>query len=237
MGPSRCRTSSLPSADGPDLHRVRNLLLISLTFASGAVDATSYLGLGRVFTANMTGNLVLFGLGIARVQGLEVLRSGMAFVGYVLGVAVAARVLGRGGSKELWTFRVTAVLILETLMLGALSAGWLATSAAPVRPWLEVLIGCSGAAMGMQSTAAQRLAVPSVSTTYVTGTLTSLAAELALFGHPSGGWPLRAGVVVVLAFGAGIGALILLRAPLLGPVLPMLVVAGVTATAARRFPG
>ncbi|HLG73858.1 MAG TPA: YoaK family protein [Chloroflexota bacterium] len=216
---------------------VRNLLLIALTFASGAVDATSYLGLGRVFTANMTGNFVLFGLGVARVQGLEVLRSGMAFVGYVAGVAVSARVLGRGGAKDVWAARVTVVLALETAMLGALTAGWLATGAAPVRPWLEVLIVCSGMAMGMQSSAAQRLAVPSVSTTYVTGTLTSAVTELALFGHPTSGWPLRACVVLSLGVGAGIEAVILLHVALLAPFLPLLVLAAITATAARRFPG
>ncbi len=216
---------------------VRNLLLIALTFASGAVDATSYLGLGRVFTANMTGNFVLFGLGVARVQGLEVLRSGMAFVGYVAGVAVSARVLGRGGANDVWAARVTVVLALETAMLGALTAGWLATGAAPVRPWLEVLIVCSGMSMGMQSSAAQRLAVPSVSTTYVTGTLTSAVTELALFGHPTSGWPLRACVVLSLGVGAGIEAVILLHVALLAPFLPLLVLAAITATAARRFPG
>jgi uncharacterized membrane protein YoaK (UPF0700 family) len=183
----------------------------------------------------MTGNLVLLGLSIAQVQGLEVLRSSTAFLGYILGVALGARILGRGGAKGVWARRVTAVLVLETIFLGALLAGWLATGAEPVRPWLEVLIVFSGAAMGLQSSAAQRLAVPSVSTTYVTGTLTSVITELALFGHPTTGWPLRAAVVGALALGAGIDALILLHVPLLAPLLPMLVVALVAGAAARRF--
>lgn len=207
--------------------------MLALTFAAGAVDATSYLGLGRVFTANMTGNLVLFGLSVAQVQGLEVLRSGMAFVGYVLGVALGARVLGRGGARGVWAARLTAVMVLETVFLALLWGGWLGSAAQPQPPWAEVMIVCSGAAMGLQSSAAQRLAVPSVSTTYVTGTLTSVITELALFGHPTTGWPLRAGVVLALAVGAGVDALMLLRVPLLAPLLPLLVVAGVAAAAHR----
>ncbi|HEX6511817.1 MAG TPA: YoaK family protein [Chloroflexota bacterium] len=215
---------------------LRDVLLVGLTFASGAIDATSFLGLGRVFTANMTGNMVLLGLAVSRVQGLEVLRSGTAFGGFILGVALGARLLGRALKPELWPRRVTIALAMESLLLAALALGWALTGASPQRPWLEVLIALSAGAMGIQSIAAQRLAVPSVSTTYVTGTLTSAVAELALLGHPTTGWPLRAGIVFALGVGAGVNALVLLRLPLLAPVIPLAALVLVTATARKCFP-
>jgi uncharacterized membrane protein YoaK (UPF0700 family) len=216
-------------------HSVRNALLVALTFTSGAIDATSYLGLGRVFTANMTGNMVLLGLAAGRVQGLEALRSGTAFAGYALGVVIGARVLGRRRDNDLWPRRVTLALGIELVLLGCMCAGWLHTGAQPVRPWLEVLIAFSAAAMGIQSAAAQRLAVPGVATTYVTGTLTAVVTELALFGHPTTGWPLRAGVVLALGVGAGLDALVLLHWPLLAPLIPLLALAAIAATAAACF--
>jgi len=214
---------------------VRNALLVALTFVAGAVDATSYLGLGRVFTANMTGNMILLGLGAGRIQGLDVLRSGTAFVGFAVGVAIGARILGRSGSPEIWHRRVTVALGIETVLLGSFAVGWLWTSAEPQRPWLEALIAISAGAMGIQSAAAQRLAVASVSTTFVTGTLTSVITQLALFGHPTTGWPLRAGVVLALTLGAGADAVVLLHAPVLAPLVPLLALAAVVATAARCF--
>lgn len=212
----------------------REGLLLALTFASGAIDAISYLGLGRVFTANMTGNLVLLGLAAGRVQGLEALRSGTAFAGFALGVAIGARLLGPAIQVDPWPRRVTAALALEVLPLTMLAGGWLLTGGQPVRPWLEVLIACSAMAMGLQSVAVQRLGVPAISTTYVTGTTTSLFTELALFGHPATGWPLRAAVVAALAIGAGLDALLILHLPLAAPLLPLVTLAAVAATA-RRF--
>src|ERR1700678_4673840 len=52
-------------------HPLARTLLV-LTFTTGLVDATSYLGLGHVFTANMTGNIVFLGFGIAGSGGLPV---------------------------------------------------------------------------------------------------------------------------------------------------------------------
>jgi uncharacterized membrane protein YoaK (UPF0700 family) len=215
---------------------VRNLLLVALTFTSGAIDAISYLGLGRVFTANMTGNMVLLGLAAGRVEGLEALRSATAFVGFAAGVAIGARILGRGKRVELWPDRVTLALAIELLLLVALALGWVFTRANPVRPWLEVLISLSAAAMGIPSAAAAHLAVPSVSTTYVTGTTVSLMTELSLLGHPSTGWPLRLGIVVALGIGAAVDALVLQHWPIGALLVPVASLAAVTFIAARSFP-
>jgi uncharacterized membrane protein YoaK (UPF0700 family) len=225
----------LMAGSAPSGTAVRGALLLALTFASGAIDAISYLGLGRVFTGNMTGNMILLGLAAARVQGLEALRSATAFAGFAIGVVLAARLLGRGVQAGVWPRRVTWALTIDLALLVALTAGWMASGGHPERPWLQVLIVFSGAAMGVQSAAMQRLAVPSVSTTYVTGTLTSVFMELALLGHPARGWGLRAGVVLALGVGAVLDGLVLLHWPVFAPLIPLAALAAVTATAAWAF--
>lgn len=52
----------MENAQRADALGARDLLLMALTFSSGAIDAISYLALGKVFTAFMTGNLVFLGL-------------------------------------------------------------------------------------------------------------------------------------------------------------------------------
>ncbi|MEE6165227.1 MULTISPECIES: YoaK family protein [unclassified Mycolicibacterium] len=46
---------------------------LALTFVTGIVDAVGYLGLDRVFTGNMTGNIVILGMGVAGADELPVL--------------------------------------------------------------------------------------------------------------------------------------------------------------------
>ena len=48
---------------------IRDLLLKALTVSSGAIDAISFLALGKVFTAFMTGNIVFLGLRVAGAVG------------------------------------------------------------------------------------------------------------------------------------------------------------------------
>src|SRR6516164_6763807 len=65
-------------------HPLARALLV-LTFTTGLVDAVSYLGLGRVFTANMTGNVVLLGFGIAGSGGLPVVAPIVSLVSFLVG--------------------------------------------------------------------------------------------------------------------------------------------------------
>ena len=145
---------------------MRDGLLLGLTLVAGAVDAVSYLGLGRVFTANMTGNLVLLGLAIGQGQVLEALRSVVAFLGFAAGAMLGGWVVGAGQaarsgppeSPSCWAeFVVLAVFLLTWLLVGA----------EPSSTELSVLITLSAAAMGVQSAAGRRLGSPSpgVSTT------------------------------------------------------------------------
>ena len=63
----------MPDRTRPDLPLL--YALTSLTVVSGLVDAVSYLGLGHVFTANMTGNVVLLGFATAGAPGFSVPRA------------------------------------------------------------------------------------------------------------------------------------------------------------------
>src|SRR6266536_2549487 len=65
-------------------HPLARTLLI-LTFTTGLVDAVSYLGLGHVFTANMTGNIVLLGFGIAGSGGLPVVAPLVSLGSFLVG--------------------------------------------------------------------------------------------------------------------------------------------------------
>lgn len=156
----------------------RDVMILLLAWAAGSVDAISYLALGHVFTANMTGNTLLMGMNAGQGHHLEALRSATALVGYLFGVAIGA-VLAKGADeREKWTAGVTATLALETVVLGAFGAAWYFTGAAEsTKPWFT-LIAASGMTMGLQSVAVRQLGIPGIVTTYITGTLTSLVSGL-----------------------------------------------------------
>jgi uncharacterized membrane protein YoaK (UPF0700 family) len=213
--------------------RRRDLLLIALTFAAGSVDAVALLRLD-VFTAVMTGNIVLLGLAIGQGAFGNVLRSVVALVAYGIGVIVAARIVGAVAIETHWSPKVTRALAVEWVLQLAFLIGWLLTGANPDGVSAAALIAFSGLAMGIQAATARALA-PGMSTTYVTGTLTGLLSELSALGSVSGDRLRRASIVVALAFGAVAGALALSTVPLLAPAIPLAVVGAVVLVAATRF--
>jgi uncharacterized membrane protein YoaK (UPF0700 family) len=146
--------------------------VLALALAGGVIDAASYLGLGQVFTANMTGNTVLIGVALARGSGAGVARSGTALAGFCAGVAIGAALMRREGG---WPARALRALLLEATALVALLVCWTALGSGSAR---YALISISAAAMGAQSAAARASDVPGVNTTYVTGTLTNAIARL-----------------------------------------------------------
>ena len=106
--------------------RVEPLLLALslLTLVTGLVDAACYLGLGRVFTANMTGNVVLLAFGATGAQGLPVLAPTVSLVVFLVGAAaggrLASRLVGPAGAEVPASVRrrwVTITLLLELLLV------------------------------------------------------------------------------------------------------------------------
>jgi uncharacterized membrane protein YoaK (UPF0700 family) len=166
----------------PELSRsiaLRNALLLLLAWAAGGVDAASYLRLGHVFTANMTGNTVLLGLALSQVESHAIIRSSCALAGFLTGGALGAWVAHRGDHDGVWPLSVTFVLLLEWGVLVVFAVGWQyvgdTTADLPER---MVLITLSALAMGLQSAAARRLDISGIATTFITGTLTTLMGHL-----------------------------------------------------------
>ncbi len=210
------------------------MLLICLTLSSGAVDAISYLGLGKVFTANMTGNLVLLGLAVGRSEGSEVVRAAVSLVGYTAGAFLGARIARRGEHESAWRREVTFVLGVEALLQTGLFAAWLATSAHPGQTSEALMVAMSALAMGLQSAAAAALGVAGITTTYVTGTLTGLVGKLAAGTGSRSEHARRASVLAALLVGAAVAALLISNVRRVAPLLPLLVTGAVALYAATR---
>src|SRR5258706_12655240 len=68
------------------------LALIGLTVVAGLVDAVSYLGLGHVFVANMTGNVVFLGFLAGGARDFSVALCLIAIGSFLLGPLAGGRV-------------------------------------------------------------------------------------------------------------------------------------------------
>ena len=153
-------------------------MLLALTWAAGNIDAISYLGLGHVFTAMMTGNTVLLGLALAQAEVLAALRSIIALFGFSIGVFAGAIIVERESEPPEWPSAVTAALAAEAVILGIFAILSILSGGARSPGLTYVFIVLLALAMGMQSAAVRRLGVPGIATTYLTGTLTSLMVDL-----------------------------------------------------------
>ena len=200
-----------------------DLLLVALAFGAGAVDAISYLGLGKVFTANMTGNIVLLGVAVGAGAGSTVVRSAVSLVAFVGGVLAATLITARPEDSRSWPLGVKLALGFEVAAQAALLAGWLASSAHPGTTLQAILVGISAVAMGLQSGAVRALGVAGISTTYVTGTLTGLIGELATGKGLKRDWARRGLVVAAVLVGAACAGLLVLDARRAAAALPLAV--------------
>ena len=73
--------------------QIQLALMLALTFSTGIIDAVGYLGLDRVFTGNMTGNVVILGMGLAGADDLALLGPAVALVSFMAGAVIGGRVL------------------------------------------------------------------------------------------------------------------------------------------------
>jgi uncharacterized membrane protein YoaK (UPF0700 family) len=192
--------SSLVEPD--DRHGPLPLLLIALTFVSGVVDATSFLALGRVFVANMTGNVVFLGFALGGVSEFSVAASLVAFVSFLLGAFAGGVIGNRWGAHR---GRLLAVAL--TFEIALVSLALVLASTTPERyPTIALL----ALAMGVQSATARRLGVPDLSTVVLTQALTGLASESA--GVADANPRRRLSATVAMLSGAAAGAALYLVA-------------------------
>lgn len=214
-----------------DFQRTRELLLVALTFAAGVVDAVSYLGLGRIFTANMTGNLVFLALGVGQRDLPTALHSVGALIGFCVGAVLAGWIFRGPRKPGPWPTVVTAVIFGELACLTAFAVGWGLERGAPTGADLYLLIGLSSLGMGFQNAAARYVAVPGLTTTVITVALTGFMVDLTALGVAGPGQRRAAVAVTALFCGAAIGAALMLAARTLAPVLTVVTVAMVALVA------
>ncbi|WP_432826278.1 YoaK family protein [Dactylosporangium sp. CA-092794] len=191
-------------------------LMLVLTLTTGINDAVGYLGLDKVFTGNMTGNVVVLGMALAGGTGLPTLGPALALVGFMAGAAVGGRVLKR--AKVAWSRGVTLLFALVAAMMCALGGLLLAIGREPGHVVMITVTTLAAVAMGTQAAAARQVAVKDVTTVVVTSTITGLAADSVFGNGKRSGTPRRLLAVALILAGAAIGAL-LLRVQLGWPLL------------------
>ncbi|MFF5206270.1 YoaK family protein [Streptosporangium sp. NPDC000396] len=234
-GGSTSGSASPPPAEGGDAGRARrwgHVVLTLLTLAAGAMDAVAFLGLGGVFTANMTGNLVLSALVGREDWETHALSSGLSCVGFCAGLLIGFKVPGHGRGDERWPSAATRLLCADLALQIAFLAGWVLCDAEPGPASMLMLIGVASCAMGLQSAAARRVDLAGITTTFVTGTLTSLFETLASGRFTDTGH--RAAVVAALVLGALCASLLLRFAqPWAGAVAPAFTLLALITVATR----
>jgi uncharacterized membrane protein YoaK (UPF0700 family) len=209
--------------------------LIVLTLVSGLVDAVSYLGLGHVFTANMTGNVVVLGFAAAGAAGFSVSTTltslGVFLVGAVLAGHAARRIRDRGRL-------LITTMVLETVLIGAAALITFLSGTAAAGWARYTVIAILALAMGMRNAAVRRIGVQDISTTVLTSTLTGLASDSVLAGGEGPRSGRRIGAVVAMLAGAAAGAVLLLHVNAALPLLAGAALTGATAVvyAARGAP-
>jgi uncharacterized membrane protein YoaK (UPF0700 family) len=182
-------------------------LLLILTMVTGLVDAVSYLRLGHVFVANMTGNIAFLGFAVANASEFSIAASLTATVAFLAGALAGGR-LGSavGGHRG----RFLAISIV--FELAAVGAAWVA-SALALDPEGDAahyeLIVLLALAMGLQNATARRLGVPDLSTTVLTLTLTGVAADSKLAGGKNQRLGRRLAATATMFLGAAVGTVVI----------------------------
>jgi len=184
------------------------LILVILTVVSGVVDAVSILGLGRVFVANMTGNVVFIGFALAGAAGFSLVASLAALAGFLVGAGGGGWLIGRPnwrrGTLLGNCIGIELALLVATALMSAFSGDHLD---AGVRDGIAAL---AAVAMGLQNSVARRLAVADLTTTVLTMTLTGIASDLRT-GHRGLVLARRLLAVASMLVGAIGGALLVLH--------------------------
>lgn len=195
-------------------------LLLLLSVTTGLVDAISVLGLGKVFTANMTGNIVFLGFAAAGTPGFRVAPYLAAIAAFLVGALIAGRV-GKGHvDLPLHRWLVVAALVEAALLWAAagVAIGFDVPSQSPGSS-VYAIIALTGLAMGFRNATIRQLKVPDLTTTVLTLTVTGLAADSSLAGGSNPNWARRIGSIAAIFLGAAIGAVLVTRNGLALPLM------------------
>jgi uncharacterized membrane protein YoaK (UPF0700 family) len=199
-------------------------LLTVMTVVSGIADAASFLDLGHVFVANSTGNVVFLGFAAAGAHGLSVSASLIALAGFLVGALTGGRLATHGRTDQAHWLRRTIAIEFTLVAIATV----LAIAIGHAGDDRFTLIALLAIALGLQNATARALAVPDMTTTVMTLTLTGLAADSRWAGGDNPRWRRRTGAVLLMLGGAFVGALLVLHVGLpaaLGAMLALLAAA------------
>lgn len=195
---------STPAPKSTQLPRL--LLLLSAT--TGLVDAASVLGLGKVFTANMTGNVVFLGFAAAGMPGFKVIPSVLALVAFMAGAWGAGHLARAHVERALGRWLMWAAVAEAALLwIAALIALDIDVAAQAPKAAVMAVIALTGFAMGLRNATVRQLKVPDLTTTVLTLTITGIAADQV--GGRTPNFARRFGAVLSIFAGAAVGALLL----------------------------
>ncbi|HUE27432.1 MAG TPA: YoaK family protein [Solirubrobacteraceae bacterium] len=228
--PSVAAPPSLSQRAARSIRHPLSRTLLVLTFTTGLVDAVSYLGIGHVFTANMTGNIVFLGFGIAGSGGLPVVAPLISLAAFLAGAGAGGVLASRFADRN--PQHMARALGIEVILvaLAAILAATITIRANAVSG--DVVIALLAFAMGVRNATIRRVSVPDLTTTVLTMTLTGLAADSPLFGGSGKGSVRRISAVIAMLLGALAGAL-LLKTSL---ALPLAVAAGLALLSFLTYP-
>ena len=226
---SDLRETLLPGRDSR--HGPLPPLLLSMTLVTGLVDAFSYLLLGHVFVANMTGNVVFLGFALAGAPGFSTAASLTAVAAFALGALIGGRLGSRHrdhrGRLHSSAAAVQALFLAAAVVLAAAGGSLIAAG------YHYGLIAALGTAMGIQNSSARRIAVPDLTTTVLTLTITGIAADSALAGGTGSHAVRRLLAVATMLAGALLGAALVLHTHAYDPLAIALTVIILGATVTR----
>jgi uncharacterized membrane protein YoaK (UPF0700 family) len=198
-----------------------------MTFVTGLVDAFSYLVLGHVFVANMTGNVVFLGFALVRAPGFSI----VALVSFWCGAFIGGKVGVRFGDHRGRHLATAVSLQASLLALAVILAG---VSGSPVSAGYRYpLILIMALAMGIQNATARKLAVPDLTTTVLTMTITGIAADPGGPGGAGSSSGRRVVSVASMLVGALVGAVLVLHAAIVLPLVTAFVLLVIIAITAR----
>jgi uncharacterized membrane protein YoaK (UPF0700 family) len=184
--------------------------LLGMTAVTGLVDAVSFLSLGHVFTANMTGNIVFLAFATAHVSGLSVKRSLTALLAFLVGAILGGRVMARANADSQIRFAAQAFL-LEVAFLSSASFFCIGYRGDLLEHSFQpfALIALTALAMGTRNAAVRKLAIPDLTTTVLTLTITGIGADSSLANGNNPRLARRVAAVAAMFLGAALGAVVI----------------------------
>jgi uncharacterized membrane protein YoaK (UPF0700 family) len=205
-----CSVRWLFMTSSPITEKTIPYVLLGMTVVTGLVDAVSFLSLGRVFTANMTGNVVILAFATARMPGLSIARSSTALLSFLVGAIFGGRIMARTGADSQSRYAAQAFL-LEVIFLSVASVCSIGYKSDVLEYSFQpfALIALTALAMGTRNAAVRKLAIPDLTTTVLTLTITGIGADSSLANGSNPRLGRRVGSVGAMFLGAALGALII----------------------------